>query len=297
MYNVDPQSKCFGAVTVTSQELPRLPEKEIIARINTQEPFSAQVDSGAFSLSIKRYSPFIGSAIHNGGQVVEGFADPLRVSQDERHYEEDPFTAQLVDALPIVLVGQDSRYMYDLNRDPQHCIYTEAWGKQVWQRPLKKSEKEALLKRHQSYYRVLGALLNVLGERFSATLLYDMHSYNYKRIEGHPPLFNIGTHFIDARFTPVINHLQQTLSTIAETFDGERAVCDEVFYGKGYQAAFCSAHHPDCLCIPLEVKKLFMDENAATLNPEVFAALQGQMADALHQNSQVFQERFIVPTR
>lgn len=280
-----------------SQELPRLPESEIIARINKQEPFSAQVESGAYSLSVKRYAPIIGSAIHNGGQVVEGIAELLRVSQDERYYEEDPYTAQLVETLPIVLVGQDSRYMYDLNRDPRQCIYTEAWGKQVWQRPLEKSEREVLLERHRSYYRVLGTLLNVLGEKFSATLLYDMHSYNYTRIQGHPPLFNIGTNFIDARFTPVITHLQQTLSAVAETFNGDRAVCDEVFYGKGYQAAFCSAHHPDCLCIPLEVKKLFMDSDAATLKPEVFAELQSQMADALHHNSQVFQEQFIDPSR
>ena len=52
----------------------------------------------------------------------------------DRWYEEDPETKNMVISHPILIAGCDSRFEYDLNREAETCIYTEAWGKKVWKK-------------------------------------------------------------------------------------------------------------------------------------------------------------------
>ena len=33
-------------------------------------------------------------------------------------------------SLPLTIVGLDSRFEYDLNRDPESCVYKDAWENQ-----------------------------------------------------------------------------------------------------------------------------------------------------------------------
>ena len=42
------------------------------------------------------------------------------------------FTDTFVSSMPWTIFGRDSRFEYDLNRDPKNCVYKDAWGKQVW---------------------------------------------------------------------------------------------------------------------------------------------------------------------
>ena len=179
----------------------------------------------------------------------------------------------------------DSRYCCDLNRRPEQCVYEEAWGQRVWRTPLKRAEKDALRERHAAYYRVLDSLLKVLTAEFGGGVLYDLHSYNYRRLEGRPPLFNIGTNFINSeRFGSMVAHLVSELAAVELPGCENRAAVDEVFQGKGYQAEFVHHHHPEVLCVPLEIKKIFMDEKGLDLDENIFKPLHEQMIIALRRN-------------
>ncbi len=112
-----------------------LSEKEIIHRIREQEPFSAVIENGAFSIKIDRYVPAVSTAIHSGHNVRKQISDKLLLDESERKYEEDPYTGDMLSSFPIVLQGLDSRYQYDLNRSPGECIYEEAWGKECGYSP------------------------------------------------------------------------------------------------------------------------------------------------------------------
>ena len=82
----------------------------------------------------------------------------IALSEFERWYEEDPHTAAFIEALPITLIGHDSRYEYDLNRKPEDCIYDVAWGKKVWKKKLTSKETQTSLKKHDNFFRVVKAL-------------------------------------------------------------------------------------------------------------------------------------------
>lgn len=270
-----------------------LSEKEIIRRIRRQESFAAFIDTGCFSIKVDRYIPAIWTAIHAGHNVREHIADKLLLDESERKYEEDTYTNSMLAFFPIVLQGLDSRYQYDLNRPPGECIYEEAWEKKVWNRPLTTEERVACIGLHDSYYRVLHALLTVLEKRFFSCIIYDLHSYNHKRLETDGPLFNIGTHFIDRElYQPVLEHLKRQLQAAEFPNIENRVAFDEVFPGRGYQASFVHENHRKSLCIPLEIKKVYMDETTGKPYPFILEDVIENLKQALSYNASYFSRRF-----
>jgi len=270
-----------------------LSEKEIIRNIRRQEPFAAVITSGAFSIRVDRYAPAVCTAIHAGHAVQEELHDKLLLSETERRYEEDPFTGDMLASLPIVLEALDSRYQYDLNRLPEEAIYDEAWGKKVWKEPLTEKEKQASIARHDSYYRVLHSLLTVLEKLFARCIIYDLHSYNHKRLTAATPLFNIGTHFISMdEYQPVVDHLRGLLLKTEFPNIKNRLALDDVFLGKGYQAAFIHEQHNRSLCIPLEIKKVYMDETTGESYPLILEAVTEALKQAFSYNAAYFSRKF-----
>lgn len=270
-----------------------LSEKEILLHIRQQEPFTATVDTGAFSIKINRYVPAIHTAIHAGHTIPKQLAGRLLLNERERQYEEDPYTGDMLASFPIVLLGLDSRYLYDLNRPPGECIYEEAWGRKVWSRPLGSRERKESISLHNSYYNILHALLTVLEEKFSRCIIYDLHSFNYRRITTDTPLFNVGTHYIDQKtYQPVLNHLKKRLLDAEIPNIKNRAAYDEVFPGKGYQAFFIHEKHPQSLCIPLAIKKVYMDETSGVTYPLIIETVIETLKQALSYNASYFSRRF-----
>ncbi len=271
-----------------------LSEGDIIARIEAGDVFSAELSSHAFDIRIDHYAPFIATAIHHGHHVCSSLTDRLLVSEDERRFEEDPYTGDLIDSLPITLKVHDSRYYYDLNRNRQDCIYQEAWGKKVWKEPLETGKIEKIRCLHDCYYRILHSLVGALERRFTRCILYDLHSYNYSRIRNSAPLFNIGTHFIDkALFAPILDHLLEQLEHLCLPGYENRAVFDQVFEGKGYQAAYMNENHPHSLCVPLEIKNIFMSEQHFERDDKLFSDLRRQLQLVLKENGARYEELFV----
>jgi N-formylglutamate amidohydrolase len=271
-----------------------LSEAEVIARIEAGDVFSARLSADAFEIRIDDYAPLIATAIHHGHHVCSSLTDRLLVSEDERRFEEDPYTGDLIDSLPITLKVHDSRYYYDLNRKPEDCIYEEAWGKKVWKQPLDAVEIEKIRSLHGCYYHILHSLVGALERRFTRCILYDLHSYNYSRIKSSAPLFNIGTHFIDkALFAPILEHLLEQLELFCISGYENSAVFDQVFKGKGYQAAYMRENHPHSLCVPLEIKKIFMSEQHFERDDILFSELRRQLHQVLRENGAHFEAQFV----
>ena len=267
-----------------------LSESDIITALNAGKPISGQFAQGAFTIVVTEYVPFIATAVHAGHQFRASLSPYFAISESERLQEEDPYTDHLITAMPITLVANDSRYEYDLNRPAKRAIYTEAWGKELWQQPLPNSEVDISLSKHQAYYRVLHALVNTLETKFGGCLLFDVHSYNHQiRSYGYAPTFNIGTARVDTlRYRNVLNELKKQLS--AKKLAGQAVDCAEniVFQGYGYQAQYVSEHFSNTLVMPLEIKKVFMDEYTGTLFPVVFEKLQRNIHNAFSKAAKLF---------
>ncbi|MBK5253889.1 MAG: flavohemoglobin expression-modulating QEGLA motif protein [Peptostreptococcaceae bacterium] len=258
----------------------KLSINEIIEKINKQEVFSATADNGGFTIIIEKYVPFICAAIHNGNELKENLADKCLLDKKSRWNEEDPLTGDFIESLPIRIIANDSRYEYDLNRQEDEAIYDIAWGKPVWKEELSTSEKAQSLEKHKEFYIVLKALVEKIEEKFGASIVYDVHSYNYRRSDIHEeyPVFNLGTEKVDKnKYSKYVNRFVKELSKIKFENIENRVAENEVFFGRGYFAKFITEAFDNTVVLPLEVKKIYCDEN----NGDIFSGVVNEISEGM----------------
>ena len=272
----------------------QISEQEWIRAIEQDKTLHADVADGAFKIKIETDNPFICTAIHDGLRLRDEIAGNCALSDAERFYEEDPYTGKFIADMPITVIGRDSRYEYDLNRPPQTAIYEEAWGKVVWKTPLTDDQKAESLEKHNTFYRVMRALYRRVLKKHDACLIYDIHSYNYKRMESPDvPAFNIGTEQLDTeKYGDIINHWNETLNAISLEGETIRSALNEVFYGRGYQATIAKEFN-NTLVLPTEFKKIFMDELTGEINTDVVARLKPEFENTILENVKRFSKLFL----
>lgn len=249
-------------------------------------------EGGAFSVHFSDDQPFLCLAIHNGNNIREELEPYSALSAHERIFEEDPHTGELISGLQNRVVQHDSRYEYDLNRDPDTAIYEEAWGQAVWCKTLPPEMKKRSLAKHRDFFEVLHTLVAQLVHKHGGCVVYDVHSYNGSRKGGvEAPTFNIGTYSIDMRrHRRSVEFLERSLADIEIPNEQVRVGRDEVFQGRGYVAAYLRQHFKNVLCIPLEVKKVFCSENGGTPYPVVIEGLKAQLAQSLSRHAAFFSQ-------
>ena len=220
----------------------RLTIEQILQNIQAGVPFEAVTEDYSFTLKIDAYTHYVCGAVHDGHHFRKDLWENCAHSEYERWYEEDPSTADMVRNHPIVIAGCDSRFEYDLNREPEIAIYEDAWGQQLWTEPLSDSHRNTSMKKHNNFYRVVRALIEKLESLHPHCIVYDMHSYNWKRWTRVVPTWNIGTANIDqVRFREEIESWRMALSEIE--LPGEiptTALVNDTFFGNGYFLKFIS---------------------------------------------------------
>jgi uncharacterized protein (TIGR02421 family) len=270
-----------------------LSKQQIITAIEQGEPINATLDDGSFSVQITEYVPYVCTAIHAGHNLRTNLAKKCLLSAEQRLIEEDPYTDQLINCFPITLVAHDSRYEYDLNRDAENCLYDIAWNKPVWKPKLTAKDRQVSLAKHQNYYDVLHALLTKLQQLFGGAFLLDLHSYNWQiRQYDNAPVFNIGTEQIDvSRWDSVIKRFESQLKKTKLAHVETTVVRNGVFYGRGYQATFINNYFNQVLIIPLEIKKVFMDETTGECYPLVLEKIQQNLYVAVINAVKAFSKK------
>jgi len=244
--------------------------QQIIKNIENEVVFEAYAEDESFKIKIDEYIPYVCAAIHDGGQMREDVLEKCSLSNYERWYEEDPHTAEFVSNFPILIQGCDSRFEYDLNRDPETAIYEEAWGKNVWKIPLSESQKQRSLAKHHAFYEVVEALILKLESKFKKCVVYDIHSYNWKRWDRPVPVFNIGAEKIDQeQFGNYVESWRDELSQIELGDIHNYTAINDVFYGRGYLLGFITNRFKHTLVLATEVSKIYCDELTGESFPEV----------------------------
>jgi uncharacterized protein (TIGR02421 family) len=264
--------------------------EEIVANIKQGVCFEA-THKGDFYLKIHEYVPFVCAAIHDGHRFRASLEELCLLDESERYFEEDPFTGEFIQSLPITLIGGDSRYEYDLNRDESKCIYDIAWGEKVWENELPKNEIAISLQKHRNFYRVVHALIEKLESDFGASVIYDMHSYNHQRHDT-TYLFNIGIENIDIkRYNSEISHWKRELLKIKVKRVKTEVSVNHIFYGRGYLLKYVKDNFNNSLVLATEVKKVYMDEATGTAYPQIIQALSKSFKNIIINNSQHYINR------
>ena len=231
-----------------------------------------QNDEGWWS-AVRGEGPIVATAIHNGTRLRREAAALMRLSDADRLREEDPYTGDIIAAVPTRIVANRSRFEVDLNRGRDEAVYRtpdQAWGLEVWKQSPSDDFVSRSLALHDRFYEMMRALLEGLVNDHGTFVLLDVHSYNHRRDgAGAPatplakaPEINIGTFSMPpGRWTRVLDALVDTVGSF--DFLGRRldVRMDVAFQGKGALARFVHENFPDTGCaIALEAKKFFMDE-------------------------------------
>jgi len=262
---------------------------EIIKHIEEEKLFELTSADGGFKIKISKYVPFCCTAIHHGSQLRHDLQKKMALNEYQRWYEEDPSTEDFVKSMPITIIGNDSRFEYDLNRTPQECIYDEAWGKKVWNKKLTAQEIKISKQKHAGYYKVLQALITKLESLFGGCIVYDIHSYNYKRWDREVPLFNVGTEQLNSSlYHSTIKNWLKVLSEISMPDIPNKTAENDVFSGRGYNAEYISTHFSNTLVLPTEIKKVYCDELTGDTYPKITRLLQQNLKQAILTNANDF---------
>ena len=254
----------------------KLSVDQIVERINQEKLFEAVSDDYSFTLKIEDYTHYLCGAVHDGHHFRKELWENCLLSGYERWHEEDPSTHEMVRSHPMVIAGCDSRFEYDLNREPDLTIYEDAWGKKMWKTPLPEDMRMKSLKKHDNFYRVVQALIGKMEAIHPICVVYDMHSYNWKRWPREVPTWNLGTtNVAQERFAQDIESWRQALSEIALPGDiPSSANVNDTFFGNGYFLRFISENFGNTLVLATEVAKVYCDELSRTLFPEVVRAIE-----------------------
>lgn len=268
----------------------RLSLNQILKNIENDLAFEAVVDDYSFTIKIDDYVPFVCGAVHDGHQFRKELWDNCLHSEYDRWFEEDPCTKEFVKTQPIVIAGCDSRFEYDLNRDPENAIYEDAWGKKLWKSPLSENQKLKSLEKHHNFYKVVHALISKLEDKFGAVVVYDMHSYNWRRWDREVPVINLGTANIDnERFGNLVESWGVSLADLQLPHNIKASSkINDTFQGNGYFLKYITKNFKNTLVLATEFKKIYCDEYAQIIFPEVVSAIEIQMREKIKSHALSF---------
>jgi hypothetical protein len=270
----------------------RLDPDEMIRLIRAEVPFEGVATDYSFRIKVDSYAPYICAAVHNGHQFRKSLHEICTHSAYERWYEEDPCTLDMVVSHPIVLSGSDSRFEYDLNRAPEECVFEDAWGKALWKSRLPDSERRLSQEKHRAFYRVTHALVAQIESKYGAALVFDMHSYNWKRWDRPVPTWNLGTTNIDTdRFGHLAESWRSRLADVQLPYDiPPTARINDVFFGKGYFLKSITERFDNTLVLATEIAKVYCDELTGIVFPEVVHSAARQLKELIPLQLTEFQD-------
>ncbi len=277
---------------VAKWKMRKLSVEDIIISIEERKCFEAVADDYSFTIKIESYAPFVCGAVHDGHQFRKSLWENCLHTEYERWYEEDPCTKQMVNSFPIVIAGCDSRFEYDLNREPEHAIYEDAWGKRLWKKNLSKEEKKASLQKHTNFYRVVHELISKLETDFKKVIVFDMHSYNWKRWDREVPVWNLGTANIDTvRYGSLVEKWRIKLGSM-QLPNGIKSTSkvNDTFQGNGYFLKYITQNFKDTLVLATEISKIYCDELTGVIYPEVVQSVEEHLKELIPDMVQEFEE-------
>ncbi|WP_420323023.1 N-formylglutamate amidohydrolase [Flagellimonas sp.] len=266
--------------------------EDIIGLIDRETHFEAVSEDYSFTIKIEKYVPFVCGAVHDGHQFRKSLWENCLHTEYERWYEEDPCTKQMIQGFPIVIAGCDSRFEYDLNRPPETAIFDTAWGKQLWKETLPEKEKQHSLAKHENFYKVVHALIAKLESKFQKVIVFDMHSYNWKRWDREVPVWNLGTTNIDnSRFGDLVERWRLMLENM-KLPNGivTTSKINDTFQGNGQFLKYITKNFKNTLVLATEISKIYCDELTGIIFPEVVKSVEDQLKVLIPEMVSAFEE-------
>ncbi len=233
------------------------------------------------------------TALHSGHKIRHEMKQILLLDDATRLREEDPYTEQLAKISQNHILPLHSRFEVDLNRTRDEAVYLEpedAWGLKVWKHRPGEAMINRSLQEFDQFYIDANVLLKQLEQEYGHFVVFDLHSYNYRRKgpDAPPddplknPDINIGTGTMEReKWARLIDHFIKDLK--AYHYEGGHLDVRENVKFKGRQfAKWVHSNFSESGCVlSIEIKKIFMDEWTGTVNKRklksIFFALKSSL--------------------
>lgn len=263
-----------------------LSSEAIIAKIKAKKCFECTTTDKSLHIRITEYAPLVATAIHNGHQFGDDLQEISRTIPSQRLQHEAPLTGEFISSLPITMVALDSCISYDLNMSPAECIPQQLSGESVWQQPLDDELRAQSLRKHFTWYSILKTLADVTQKTYGICIIYDVHAFNYQHLESGTPVFNLGSHFINKqKWRKEVERFSDKLAQTSLPNMTVTAAINEISVGRGYLAQFCREQLTDTLCLPLYIKKIYMDELTGEQYPLVIEQLKEVLKQVIFEHA------------
>ena len=230
--------------------------------------------------------PLVATAIHDGHNVRMELDEWFDLSETDRLREEDPFTGSWTIAAPTRLIARQSRFEVDFNRPREKAVYQtpdDAWGLNVWKRPISRDCVERSLAVYDAFYQEVGGLLERMTQRYGRVVVLDLHSYNHRREgpSGPPadphenPEVNLGTGTMNRkRWSAIVERFILDLRNF-DYLGRHLDVRENVKFRGGNFPAWIHKNFPENVCVlSVEFKKFFMDEWTGQADATQLATIQ-----------------------
>jgi hypothetical protein len=237
-------------------------------------------------------TPLVACALHDGHEVRPEVARCLRLSDRERRYEEDPYTADWTSIASTRIVARRSRFELDLNRPREKAVYVtpaDAWGLDVWACAPTPAMIENSLRAYDDFYAHLRLLLQRLVARYGRVVVFDLHSYNHVRggrdgalaDPAQNPEINLGTGTMQReRWSRIVDRWLAEIRSY-DYFGRHLDVRENIKFFGGHLPGWIHAEFPHSVCaLAIEVKKFFMDEWSGQLDRDRHQAIGQALARA-----------------
>lgn len=228
--------------------------------------------------------PILATALHAGHALRPEVAALMKLSDEDRLREEDPFTDLWVGVAANSIIVDRSRFEVDLNRPREGAVYatpSDAWGLDIWTSPPPEDLLKRSLEIHDQFFEELAVICDELVEVHGHLLVLDIHSYNHRR--GGPdaavddpvshPEINLGTESVHPSWEPLVTSFAETLSSLP-FYDSVLDVRQNIKFRGGRMSRWINGHYGErAVSIAIEVKKIYMDEWSGVLDEEIAAMI------------------------
>lgn len=181
----------------------------------------SEIQHNGFYSRLSGESPVLATAIHAGSRIRTELHPYLLADDYLRRSEEDYGTSLLIENCPDMVIADDSRAEYDLNRDREQALPLTPdrfWGIRLYKEIPPDEINSRSLEKYDNFHRFLAEYTHGTAEKFGCCYLFDIHSFNPSRqVEkglDPVPLFCVGTRNVQPQFRRRADELIEKLSAV-----------------------------------------------------------------------------------